>query len=56
MKEFNRAVEDCQQALRLNPDFPAIYICLFKSKLALGHVAEAKKALETAIEKKSRRR
>ena len=56
MKEFNRAVEDCQQALRLNPEFPCIYNRLFKSKLALGHVAEAKKALETAIDKDSRRR
>jgi len=38
-------MEDCQAALRLNPEFARIYKRLFKSKLALGQVAEAKKAL-----------
>ena len=51
LKEFNRAMEDCQAALRLNPDFARIYKRQFKAQLALGYVAEAKKSLATAIEK-----
>lgn len=44
-------MEDCQQAVRLNPDFARTYKRLFKSHLALGNVADARTALKTAMEK-----
>ena len=44
-------MEDCQQAIRLNPDFARSYKRLFKSHLALGHVQEAQNSLQVAIEK-----
>jgi len=38
IKDFARSQEDCQQAIRIDPDFAKSYIRLFKSHLALGHI------------------
>jgi tetratricopeptide (TPR) repeat protein len=51
IKEFRRAMEDCQQAVRLNPDFARTYKRLFKAHMALGNVQEANEALQIAIQK-----
>jgi len=51
MKEFQRAMEDCQMAIRLNPEFARTYKRLFKSHLALGNIIEANEALQIALQK-----
>lgn len=50
MKDFKRALEDCQWALRLNPGFTKIYKRLFKAHTGLGNIEQAKQALSTAIQ------
>jgi len=50
MKQFRKAVEDCQAGIRINPQFARIYKRLFKSQLALGNIQDAQVALETAIQ------
>ena len=50
LKDFKRALEDCQAAIRLNPDFPKIYKRLFKAYLGLGHIEDANYSLKKAIE------
>jgi tetratricopeptide (TPR) repeat protein len=44
-------MEDCQQAIRLNPDFARSYKRLYKAQLALGNIPEAQEALKIAVEK-----
>ena len=48
LKQYRRAVEDCQAGIRINHEFPRIYKRLFKAQLALGNIAEAKEALDMA--------
>lgn len=50
MKDYKHALEDCQAALRLNPNFSKIYKRLFKANIGLGNIDEAKEALNKAIE------
>lgn len=44
-------MEDCEMAIRLDPDFAKSYKRLFKSHLALGNIREARLALNKAVEK-----
>ena len=44
-------MEDCQQAIRLNPEFARTYKRLFKAHLALGNIGDADSALKIALEK-----
>jgi predicted Zn-dependent protease len=41
MKDYKRALEDCQAALRLNPGFTKIFKRLFKANIGLGNIKEA---------------
>jgi len=41
-KEFSRAMDDCEMAIRLDPEFGKSYKRLFKAHLALGHIKEAR--------------
>jgi len=50
LKEFKRALDDCQAGIRLNPSFAKIYKRLFKAHISLGNIGEAELALKTAIE------
>jgi tetratricopeptide (TPR) repeat protein len=50
LHDYKRALEDCQAGIRLNPAFAKIYKRLFKAHICLGNVAEAKQALDIAIE------
>ena len=50
LKMFRKAVEDCQAGIRLDATFPRIYKRLFKAYLALGETAQAKEALDTAVQ------
>ena len=50
-KEFSRAMDDCEMAIRLDPEFGKSYKRLFKAHLALGHIKEARQTLRQAIEK-----
>jgi len=42
LKDFKRALDDCQAAIRLNAEFAKIYKRLFRAHLGLGEVQEAK--------------
>jgi tetratricopeptide (TPR) repeat protein len=44
-------MEDCDMAIRLDPNFAKSYKRLFKSHLALGHIKDARQALNRAMEK-----
>jgi hypothetical protein len=44
-------MEDCEMAIRLDPEFAKSYKRLFKSHLALGHIRDARLALNKAVEK-----
>ena len=48
IKQYRKAVEDCQAGIRLNPEFARIYKRLFKSQMALGKISESREALEQA--------
>lgn len=51
LKQYKQALEDCQAAQRMNPDFARLYKRLFKANLALGNIGEAEEALKIAVEK-----
>ena len=38
MKQFRKALEDCQAGIRINPQFARIYKRTFKCHLALGNI------------------
>lgn len=44
-------MDDCEMAIRLDPEFAKSYKRLFKSHLALGHIRDARLALNKAVEK-----
>ena len=50
-KDYTRSMEDCEMAIRLDPEFAKSYKRLFKSHLALGHIRDARLALNKAVEK-----
>ena len=50
MKEFNRAIEDCEEALKVNPLFARAFSRLFKCYLSLGQLQTAKEQLDKAKE------
>ena len=50
VKEYKLAVDDCKNAIRINPEFPRTYKRLFKAELALGNIEAAKSALATSVE------
>ena len=50
MKEFIRAIDDCEAALAVNPQFARAYQRLYKCRLSLGDLHAAKEALEKAKE------
>jgi tetratricopeptide (TPR) repeat protein len=50
MKEFTRAIEDSEAAVRVNPQFARAYQRLYKCRLSLGDLQAAKEALERAKE------
>lgn len=41
LKDYKRALEDCQAAIRLNPEFSKIYKRLFKAYIGLGNIQDA---------------
>jgi len=41
LKQYRRAVEDCQAGIRINNSFARIYKRLFKALMALGQIQEA---------------
>ena len=49
LKQYRRAVEDCQAGIRLNAEFPRIYKRQFKAYLALGETNLAKESLDRAV-------
>lgn len=49
-KDYKRALEDCQAAIRVNPQFSKIYKRLFKANLGMGNIQEAESALKRAIQ------
>jgi tetratricopeptide (TPR) repeat protein/predicted Ser/Thr protein kinase len=50
--QYERGIQVCEQALRLNPDVTLVYVSLFDHNLGLGRVAEATVALQRAAERK----
>lgn len=45
MKEFKKAQEECENALKINPKFARAYQRLFKCHLSIGDFNNAKLAL-----------
>jgi DnaJ family protein C protein 7 len=41
LKDYKRALEDCQAGIRLNPSFAKIYKRLFKAHISLGNITDA---------------
>jgi eukaryotic-like serine/threonine-protein kinase len=50
--QYEKAVEQATEAIRLNPDFPISYDILMFSNIALNRLDEAKATYEHAIERK----
>jgi len=50
VKDYKLAVDDCKNAIRINPEFARTYKRLFKAELALGNIDAAKDALATSVE------
>jgi|NOAtaT_6_FD_contig_61_2451787_length_920_multi_1_in_0_out_0_2 DnaJ family protein C protein 7 len=50
MKEFKKAQEECENALRVNPNFARAYQRLFKCFLSTGDFNNAKNALQKSQE------
>jgi serine/threonine protein kinase/TolA-binding protein len=50
--EYERAVEEGKEAVRLNPDFPVAYDVLTASEMALDRLDEAEATYERAVQRK----
>jgi serine/threonine protein kinase/tetratricopeptide (TPR) repeat protein len=50
--EYEKAVEEATEAIRLNPDYPISYAVLMFSHVTLNHLDEAKAAYARALERK----
>ena len=50
--QYEKAVEEAREAVRLNPDFPISYAFLMFSYIALNRLDEAKATYEQALERK----
>ena len=50
--EYEKAVEEGKEAVRLNPDFPVSYDVLMASEMALNRLDEAEATYEQAVQRK----